>query len=218
MSRHNSSDSEARLLVVADSLLSRAGLTALLVDRGCFVLGQADGNNLAREIDRLDPDVLVIDFGWQAEALRERLYHIGKDIPLLALIAEAADAPLGSLLAALRAFPRFALLLNDSDPDTIVAALMALEQGLTAIDPRLIDLLGSAPRGDYPPPTERLTARENEVLQLLARGLANRAIAQELGITLHTVKFHVNAIMSKLQAQSRTEAVVRATQLGLILL
>ena len=121
-------------------------------------------------------------------------------------------------MAVLRAFPRFALLLNDSDPDAIVAALTALKQGLTAIDPRLTDLLGSATRGDYPPPSEPLTARENEVLQLLVRGLTNRAIAQELGITQHTVKFHVNAIMSKLGAQSRTEAVVRATQLGLILL
>ena len=63
-----------------------------------------------------------------------------------------------------------------------------------------------------------LTAREQEVLQHLARGLTNRAIALELGITQHTVKFHVNAIMGKLEAQSRTEAVVRATRLGLIAL
>lgn len=218
MSRHISSDSEAQSLIVAASLLSRAGLTALLEERGCSVLGQVDGKDLARDIDRLEPDVLVIDFGWETEVMRERLHHIDKDIPVLALIADAADAPLGGLLAVLRAFPRFALLQNDSDADSIVAALEALEQGLTAIDPRLTDRLGSATRGDYPPPSEPLTARENEVLQLLARGLTNRAIAQELGITQHTIKFHVNAIMSKLQAQSRTEAVVRATQLGLILL
>ena len=80
------------------------------------------------------------------------------------------------------------------------------------------DLLGGASRGDHPPEADRLTARENEVLQLLARGLTNRAIAQALGISQHTVKFHVNAIMSKLHAQSRTEAVVRASQLGLIVL
>ena len=63
-----------------------------------------------------------------------------------------------------------------------------------------------------------LTARENEVLQLLARGMTNKAIALELGITEHTIKFHVNAIMGKLGAQSRTEAVVRASQLGMIVL
>lgn len=218
MSRRAPANPEAQLLIVAASLLSRAGLTALLEERGCSVLGQVDGENLERDIERLEPDVLVIDFGWEIEAMRERLYRIDKDIPVLALIADAADAPLGSLLAVLRAFPRFGLLLNDSDPDAIVAALMAIEQGLTVIDPRLTDLFGSVARGDYLEPADPLTARENEVLQLLARGLTNRAIAQELGISQHTVKFHVNAIMSKLGAQSRTEAVVRATQLGLILL
>lgn len=218
MSRITTAISEAQLLIVAASHLSRAGLTALLEERGCFVLGQVDGDDLGRDLDRMEPDVLVIDFGWETEAMRERLYGIDKDVPVLALVAEAADVSLGSLLATLRAFPRFALMLNDSDPDAIAAALTALEQGLTAIDPRLTDLLGSPARDDYPPPSEPLTARENEVLQLLARGLTNRAIAQELGITQHTVKFHVNAIMTKLGAQSRTEAVVRATQLGLILL
>jgi len=65
---------------------------------------------------------------------------------------------------------------------------------------------------------EELTAREMEVLQLLAEGLPNKSIAQRLDISEHTVKFHVNAILRKLEAQSRTEAVVQATRLGLILL
>jgi DNA-binding NarL/FixJ family response regulator len=63
---------------------------------------------------------------------------------------------------------------------------------------------------------EELTPRETEVLQLLADGLTNKAIAQRLGISDHTVKFHVNAVLGKLGAQSRTEAVVRATRLGLL--
>ncbi len=67
-------------------------------------------------------------------------------------------------------------------------------------------------------PAEALTPREREVLQLLAEGLANRAIAQRLAISEHTVKFHVNAILGKLNAQSRTEAVVRAARLGLLIL
>lgn len=205
---------EAQLLIAAQSLLSRAGLTALLEERGCSVLGQVDGKDLERDIELLAPDILVIELGWQSPAMLERLARIEKDIPVLALIMQDEDAALGLL----RAFPRFALLLNDSEAAAIVAALAALDQGLTVIDPRLTDLLGSAPTADHPPPAEPLTARENEVLQLLARGLTNRAIGQELGITQHTVKFHVNAIMSKLAAQSRTEAVVRASQLGMIVL
>ena len=73
-------------------------------------------------------------------------------------------------------------------------------------------------QADPTPLVEQLTAREREVLQHLAEGLSNKAIALRLGISEHTIKFHVNAIMSKLGAQSRTEAVVRATQLGLIML
>jgi DNA-binding NarL/FixJ family response regulator len=63
-----------------------------------------------------------------------------------------------------------------------------------------------------------LTPREREVLQLLAEGLPNKTIASRLNISEHTVKFHVNAIMTKLGAQSRTDAVMRATRSGLILL
>ena len=89
---------------------------------------------------------------------------------------------------------------------------------MTVIDPRLSGLLRASVPSQHSPLLNPLTARELEVLQLLARGLTNRAIALELGITQHTIKFHVNAIMSKLEVQSRTEAVVRATQLGMIVL
>ncbi len=211
-------DSEALLLIVAESLLSRAGLSALLDERGCFVLGQVDGADLQQDLDRLEPDLLVVDMGWDAEQMRERLARIERDIPLLALLSVDDDGDLPPLLGLLRAFPCFAMLLRDSTPDAIVAALAALEQGLTVLDPRLIASLSAATPVDAAAPSNPLTAREIEVLQLLARGLTNRAIAHQLGITQHTVKYHVNAIMGKLDAQSRTEAVVRASQLGMIVL
>ena len=209
---------EAQLLVVAESPLSRAGLTALLEERGCLVVAQIDGKRLQAHIDHFDPDVLVVDCGWDSQAMRRRLDEIETDLPLLALVAAAVDSSLHALLASVSLFPQFALLPRDCQPDAIAAALEALAAGLTVIDPRLTSLL-SMPAGVANDATlNPLTARENEVLQQLARGLTNRAIALELGITQHTVKFHVNAIMSKLDAQSRTEAVVRATQLGMIVL
>ena len=218
MTDHLAPATEAQLLIVAESLLSRAGLSALLDERGCLVLDQVDGANLQQDLDRLEPDLLVVDMGWDAEQMRERLARIERDVPLLALAAEDDNEGLALLLGLLRAFPCFALLLRDSEPGAIVAALAALEEGLTVLDPRLIASLGAVMPEASPPLTNPLTARENEVLQLLARGLTNRAIAHELGITQHTVKFHVNAIMGKLDAQSRTEAVVRASQLGMIVL
>ena len=76
-------------------------------------------------------------------------------------------------------------------------------------------LIANAGLGHFAP-IEDLTPRETEVIQLIAEGMTNKAIAQQLDISAHTVKFHVNAIMNKLAAQSRTEAVVRATRMGLI--
>ena len=209
---------EPHLLVVADNILSRAGLTALLEERGCLVLAQVDGAQLQQHIDLHEPDALVVDLGWDSELMRRRLIELEPDLPLLALVAADDASSLSSLLGALRLFPQFALLLRDCEPDAIIAALEALAAGLIVIDPRLTALLSAQDRPPQDPLLSPLTTRENEVLQLLARGLTNRAIGLELGITQHTVKFHVNAIMGKLDAQSRTEAVVRATQLGMIVL
>ncbi|HXN41970.1 MAG TPA: response regulator transcription factor, partial [Myxococcaceae bacterium] len=72
--------------------------------------------------------------------------------------------------------------------------------------------------GEEEAPGETLTPRETEVLQLLSRALSNKEIAQRLGITEHTAKFHVNSILGKLGAQSRTEAVVKAARRGLVLI
>ncbi len=218
MSGGTRSATEAHLLVVAESLLSRAGLTALLEERGCVVLAQVAGGRLQRHIDRFQPDALVVDFGWDSEGMRARLSETEAELPLLALVATDAGTSLAPLLHTLRLCPQFALLPRDCQPELIVSALDALAGGLCAIDPSLTSLLASPVRDAHEPALNPLTAREHEVLQLLAQGLTNRAIAHELGVTQHTVKFHVNAIMSKLAAQSRTEAVVRATQLGMIVL
>ena len=209
---------DPQLLIVSDNLLSRAGLTALLEERGCLVLAAVGGADLQGDIDQYDPDALVIDLGWDSEPMHQGLIQLEPDLPVLALVAVEDAAALSPLLSALRLFPQFALLRHDCDPDAIVAALDALAAGLSVLDPRLTASLTAADRGSVDSPLNPLTARESEVLQLLARGMTNRAIALELSITQHTVKFHVNSIMSKLDAQSRTEAVVRATRLGLIAL
>ena len=211
-------DEDAQVLVVAENLLARAGLTALLEERGCAVLAQVDGADLARDIDRFLPDALVVDLGWGSGPMRERLSQIESDLPVLAILSEDELESLPALLRVLRVFPRFALLLRQSSPEAIAAALDALAAGLSVIDPRLSARLDAPGRLSDDSLPSLLTAREQEVLQHLARGSTNRAIALALGVTQHTVKFHVNAIMSKLEAQSRTEAVVRATQLGLIAL
>lgn len=212
---------ELRVLVVADNLLARAGLTALISDQPGFrVVGQvAAGESLADDLDVYRPDVLVWDFGWETRAAQERLADLVDELgvnmlPLLILLPD--DEHAGESAALLRSARGGGLLLRDATPDQLNTALTASGQGLLIFDP----LLARIPAAEHLPeaPTAQLTAREREVLQLLAEGLANKAIAQRLGISDHTVKFHVNAIMGKLDAQSRTDAVVRATRLGLIML
>ena len=210
---------EAQLLVIAENLLSRAGLTALLEDRGCLVLAQSDGEDLQRTIDQLDPDALVIDFGWDSEPLCNRLLELEADLPVLAIVPADEGDSLASLVAALRLFPQFALLPRDSEAGCDRRRAKRARRRLDGHRSELDRSAGGArSQRASCASSSPLTARENEVLQQLARGLTNRAIALELGITQHTVKFHVNAIMGKLDAQSRTEAVVRATQLGMIVL
>jgi DNA-binding NarL/FixJ family response regulator len=133
-------------------------------------------------------------------------------VPVLALIPDEEPAGLAWSAGAR------GLLFRDVTAPRLLAAIQAITQDLAAVEPALMAGLMVSASFEEPAPAEDLTPRELEVLQLLAEGLANRAIAQELAISEHTVKFHVNAIMSKLSAQSRTAAVVRATRLGLILL
>ncbi|NWG17983.1 MAG: response regulator transcription factor [Chloroflexi bacterium] len=204
--------SEIAVLIVGDNPLARMGLASLLAGQpGLMIAGMAaGGDGLSADIDLYQPDVMVWDMGWSAP---ERLADARESgVPVVALLADPAQAA-DARAAGVRGF-----LPGDTDADTLAAAIAATASGLVVIAPGLLDAL--LPSGDpaAEPPVEALTARERDVLQLLAEGLPNKAIARRLGITDHTVKFHVNAIMGKLNAQSRTDAVVKATRLGLIIL
>lgn len=112
----------------------------------------------------------------------------------------------------------FALLPRSAHADQIAAAVTAMMQGLIVTTPHFVDTILPTAANTPETAVPDLTPRETEVLALLAEGHTNKAIAQKLYISDHTVKFHVNAIMGKLNAQSRTDAVVRATRLGLLTL
>lgn len=207
-----------RILVVADDPLARAGLANLLSGlSGCDVVGQV--GTLADELagwETLDPDVALWDVGWDPSA--------GAQTPLPFDAQEGEAPPVVALLPdesrAAEAWSAGArgLLSREADPDTLLNALASVAQGLVVFDPLVAGSLLPPANAIVPQPGETLTPREMDVLQLIAEGLPNKAIALELDISEHTVKFHVNAILGKLDAQSRTEAVVRATRLGLIFL
>ncbi len=215
---------ETRILIVADNLLARAGLAALLAERSnCEVVGQvAGGETLADDIDVYRAEALVWDFGWQPQVALERLSQLVDELgesgvlPVAVLLPDEGYA--AGAAALLRTMRAGGIFLRDGNTTQLMAALPLVAQGVIVIDPALADVI--LPDGEAPPeaPGETLTPRELEVLQLLAEGLPNKIIARRMGISDHTVKFHVNAIMGKLDAQSRTGAVVTATRLGLIML
>lgn len=210
-----------RVLIVAGDPLARAGLGALLSGReDCIVAGQAppDGD-LPDELQAARPDVVLWDLGWEPSHALGLLSEWAALLPPVAVLMPAASDAL-DVVAAWSAGAS-ALLARDAGGAQLLAGLQAVHQGLVVLDSRLAtgNLFRQPALGDVDGGlVEDLTPRELEVLQLLAEGLSNKSIAFRLGISDHTVKFHVNAIMGKLGAQSRTEAVVRATRQGLILL
>jgi len=206
---------DLRILIIANDPLARAGLSALLANQdNCIVVAQVSGDtDLPSTLDIYRPDVLLWDLGWDAETTLELLTEVDTvDLPIVALLPNSAYVQQAWALG-IRA-----LLQRDTDADKVVSSFLAVVQNLAVIDPEFVDSLFPQPQTAPPTLVEALTPREIEVLQLLAEGIPNKTIARRLDISEHTVKFHVNAIMNKLEAQSRTEAVVRATQLGLILL
>jgi DNA-binding NarL/FixJ family response regulator len=204
-----------RVLIIANDPLSRAGLAMLLSDQvGCEVVGQISGaEEYLADLEIYRPEVLLWDLGWNPEEVLAQAAEFAIEWPLVGLLPD--ENQVGEAWAVgLRS-----LLLRSAPAEMLLAALIAAGQELVTLDPRLAEtLLRSTPQSPPDHLIEALTPRELEVLQLLAEGLPNKAIARQLNISDHTVKFHVNAIMSKLNAQSRTEAVVQATRLGLILL
>ena len=129
------------------------------------------------------------------------------------------EASLEALYAGARA-----ILPRKAKPDEIVTVIKAVTNGLAVLPGDLfLTLLSKASLvgellDDNDVDRARLTARELEVLAAMADGVSNKAIARRLGISFHTAKFHVAAILAKLNADSRTEAVAKAAQLGLVML
>ncbi len=201
-----------RVLIVADDPLTRAGLSALLSAQ-LPVTGQVASADLAASISVYAPDVIVWEMGWLAVNAIERLAGLDDlTVPVVALLTDESNA-----IEAWTAGAR-GLFLRSTRIESVIGALEAITHGLVVIDPALAGSLFARRERTFDPLIEDLTARESEVLQTLAQGLPNKVIAQRLSISESTVKFHVNAIMSKLGAQSRTDAVVRATRQGLIIL
>ncbi|MBC7810060.1 MAG: response regulator transcription factor, partial [Burkholderiales bacterium] len=196
--------------------LVRVGLASLLAGYPDYaVVGQIGGGDASLlQSGAYEPDVVMWDLGWEPQSALERITELKDlDLPIVALLPDDAISHAADAWAA----GARGLLPQNADADMLVSALASVSLGLVVLHPALSEALFAGERLPAAP-AESLTPRELEVLKLLAEGLPNKTIARRLSISEHTVKFHVNAILSKLGAQSRTEAVVRATRMGLVML
>ena len=215
-----------RVLVVADYPLARAGLAALLGGTDDLqVVGQAPGGGdaeLAGLVAESAPDVVLIDLSAADERGLEgleRLLAARPGLPVAILGREASgDGPAQALAAGAHAY-----LPHEASGEELAASVRAVAAGLVVLHPTaagtVVEQLLERPRAQPAPGQgDPLTPREIEVLQALAGGLTNRAIARRLGVSENTVKFHVSSILAKLDAASRAEAVALAARRGLLLL
>lgn len=213
-----------RVLVASASSVVRAGLEAMIDRSPALTLaGSAPGPEsvaFLQRIEELQPEVILVELDRRDEAAWNELLMIAARLSSPAIVLLADDVQGAWAVEALRSGVR-ALISREAGPEEIGAAIEAAAAGLTALDPQIAEsLLGSAaivPRGDSQEEFEALTAREIEALAMIAEGLGNKSIAQRMGISEHTVKFHLSSIFAKLGVTSRTEAVKVGIRRGLIM-
>lgn len=202
-------------LVVAEDPLVCSGFVGRLA--GAAVAEMRLDEDVREAVTRSHANVVLWDLGPIPD---ESTFELGAlEVPVVALCP--IDGDTAHLPAELLARGATGVLRRDASGAALRSALRSALCGLRVVDPDFVDAASGT--GTEPPPRvgeplEALTTRESEVLELMATGLSNKQIGDRLGISAHTAKFHIGAILAKLDAQSRTEAVVRAVQHGLVML
>ncbi|KAB2937964.1 MAG: Transcriptional regulatory protein DegU [Rhodocyclaceae bacterium] len=208
-----------KVMLVDDHTLFRKGLAELLDGRDNIRVVAASGNpgEAAKLISAAQPDVLILDLNMPPHgglALLRELQEGAWEKPTLILtVSDAEDDLANAMRAGARGY-----LLKDMEPDDVVDAIQRAVRGETVVAPamtlKLVNLLqgGGARNAARENLLAQLTAREREILDHLAQGQSNKAIARALDISHDTVKLHVRHILSKLNLTSRVEAAVFAIE------
>jgi NarL family two-component system response regulator YdfI len=211
-----------RVLIAASSEIVRAGLEVLLSTNPAFVaVGNVhDTAILMQQVEDQQPDVVLLELEVYDDDVLENLLALDASPHPPACVILTDDLQGTWVADALRAGIR-AILPRQASTSALLAAVEAAAAGLVVLPRDMVDPLLSAltPNSrDLPAvPQQALTPREIEVLRMLAEGVGNKTIAWRLGISEHTVKFHVASILAKLNASSRTEAVTLGIRQGLIM-
>jgi DNA-binding NarL/FixJ family response regulator len=200
-----------KILVVDDHFVVRMGLVALInTEPDLKVIGEADdGVQAIALFEKLKPDLVLMDLRMPGKSGHDATKHICRlAVAAHVLVLSAFDGD-EDIHAALEAGAR-GYVLKSSTGDELIPAIRAVASGKRWLSPTVTNRLKS--RNAY----EQLTARELDVLNQLARGLANKEIAEALKISEYTTKDHLKSILAKLRVADRTQAVTAALQRGII--
>ena len=208
-----------RIVIADDHPMVRRGLRAVLEHRDSLeVVAEAgDGEAVLAAVATYQPDLVLMDIQMPKVDGIEATRRIRERHPSVAVLVLTMFEDDDSVLSALRA-GAFGYLLKGADQHEIVNAILAVANGSAVFGPavaaRILDLFTSAP-AERPSPFPELTRREHEILDRIARGETNRAIADQLYVSPKTIANNVSNIFMKLHITDRAQAVVRARDAGL---
>ena len=224
------------IVICAQNAMSRAGLASMVASSANQIVDKLETlAALSRWLQNGTVDLVLLDLstmtatGFDELARMVETNPLEENVSFLLLVDSASlEDMLNRLLQRLLSSGWVSVLPTAVSANELKAAIVAITQGLVVIHPEVAESLFEADSQFFEPypsldlsleaPIEPLTKRETEVLNQLASGLTNKAIAQNLHISEHTVKFHIGTLLSKLDANSRTEAVTTGIRLGLVLI
>lgn len=207
-----------KVVLADDHAVVRSGIKQFLEGSELIrVIGEADDGKIALDlVQKLNPDVVVLDIQMPEatgiEVTRE-LRKLESKVGILILTAYDDDPYINAVLQA----GANGFVLKTASPEEIIKGVIDVHEGKSVLDPAIAHrVLRNLTKGQDDYLYEHLTDREHEVLALVAKGFTNKAIGVQLSISDRTVQGHLAHIFSKLQAGSRTEAVMKAVSLGWI--
>jgi NarL family two-component system response regulator LiaR len=207
-----------RVFLADDHAVVRKGVEALLgTEEGMEVVGTAaDGEEAVVRVAHLQPDVILLDLQMPRKSGIEAISEIKEDNPDARILVLTSFSEDDKVFAAIKAGAS-GYILKDASPYELLTAIRNVHQGKSPLDPeialKVIHELNKPP--GLPLTEEPLTARELEILQLVARGLSNQEIAEELVISERTARTHISNILAKLHLANRTQAALYALRRGI---
>ena len=212
----NKSKTKIRILLADDHHIVRAGIRQIIESaRDMQVIAEAgDGDEAQSLIQKHKPDVAVLDIQMPKASGIEVTRRVRSHLPEVGVLILTAYDNNPYVMAVLQAGAN-GYVLKTAKTDELIQAVRDVNEGRSALDPNITrKLMSNLFKPAETTPINSLTDRELDVLQLAAKGFTNKAIGVQLGISDRTVQGHLAHIFAKLQASSRTEAVMRAVSLG----